>query len=85
MGKASTRPRIELDGVTVKVIRPQDMPLQVANGNFDLAITGRDWLRDHLYRFPSSPVDKVLDLGFGKVRIVAVVGGDLPGFKHRVI
>ena len=78
VGKASTRPRIELDGVTVKVIRPQDMPLQVANGNFDLAITGRDWLRDHLYRFPSSPVDKVLDLGFGKGRIVAVVGGDLP-------
>ena len=24
------------------------MPLQVANGNFDLAITGRDWLTDHL-------------------------------------
>jgi len=77
VGKASTRPRIELDGVTVKVIRPQDMPLQVANGNFDLAITGRDWLRDHLYRFPSSPVDEVLDLGFGKVRIVAVVSKDL--------
>jgi len=77
VGKATSRPRIGLDGVAVKVIRPQDMPLQVANGNFDLAITGRDWLRDHLYRFPSSPVDEVLDLGFGKVRIVAVVGGDL--------
>jgi ATP phosphoribosyltransferase len=77
VGKASTRPRIELDGVAVKVIRPQDMPLQVANGNFDLAITGRDWLSDHLYRFPSSPVDEVLDLGFGKVRIVAVVSKDL--------
>jgi ATP phosphoribosyltransferase len=77
VGKASTRPRIDIDGVAVKVIRPQDMPLQVANGNFDLAITGRDWLRDHLYRFPSSPVDEVLDLGFGKVRIVAVVSEDL--------
>jgi len=77
VGKATSRPRIGLDGVAGKVIRPQDMPLQVANGNFDLAITGRDWLRDHLYRFPSSPVDEVLDLGFGKVRIVAVVGGDL--------
>ena len=75
--KASTRPWIELDGVTVKVIRPQDMPLQVANGNFDLAITGRDWLKDHLYRFPSSPVDEVLVLGFGKVRIVVVVSKDL--------
>ena len=49
------------------------MPLQVANGNFDLAITGRDWLRDHHFRFPSSPVEELLQLGFGKVRIVAVV------------
>ena len=77
VGKATSRPRIDLDGVTVKVIRPQDMPLQVANGNFDLAITGRDWLRDHLYRFPSSPVDEVLVLGFGKVKIVVVVSKDL--------
>ena len=67
------RPTIKLAGVTIKVIRPQDMPLQVANGNFDLAITGRDWLTDHLYQFPSSPVSVLLDLGYGKVRIVAVV------------
>ncbi len=77
VGRAVSRPCIDLDGVTVKVIRPQDMPQQVANGNFDLAITGRDWLRDHLYRFPSSPVDEVLGLGFGKVRIVAVVSNNL--------
>ncbi len=72
------RPAIGLEGVTVKVIRPQDMPLQVANGNFDLAISGRDWLTDHLYQFPSSPVTGLLDLKFGWVRIVAVVTRDLP-------
>ena len=71
------RPTTNLEGIVIKVIRPQDMPLQVANGNFDLAITGRDWLRDHFYRFPSSPVDEVLVLGFGKVRIVVVVSKDL--------
>jgi len=71
------RPGVNLDGVMVKVIRPQDMPLQVANGNFDLAITGRDWLREHLYQFPSSPVAELLDLGFGRVRIVAVVSQDM--------
>lgn len=70
---SSRRPDINLEGVKVKMIRPQDMPLQVANENFDLAITGQDWLSDHLYRFPSSPVEEVLDLGFGQVRIVAVV------------
>ena len=72
------RPTTNLDGVTIKVIRPQDMPLQVANGNFDLAITGRDWLTEHLNSFPSSPATELLDLKFGKVRIVAVVSRDLP-------
>jgi len=71
------RPTIDLAGVMVKVIRPQDMPSQVANRNFDLAITGRDWLTEHLYRFPSSPVAELLDLKFGKVKIVAVVSGNL--------
>jgi len=72
------RPVSNLDGVVFKVIRPQDMPLQVANGNFDLAITGKDWLRNHLYQFPSSPVTELLDLKFGWVRIVAVVSNNLP-------
>jgi len=72
------RPATNLDGVMVKVIRPQDMPLQVANGNFDLAITGQDWLTEHLNAFPSSPVTELLDLKFGRVRMVAVVSNDLP-------
>ncbi|MBI2860896.1 MAG: ATP phosphoribosyltransferase [Chloroflexi bacterium] len=72
------RPAIALDKVSAKVIRPQDMPLQVANGNFDLAITGSDWLKDHLYQFPSSPVRKLVDLRFGWVRIVAVTSQEVP-------
>jgi len=64
--------------VAVKVIRPQDMPAQVANGNFDLALSGTDWLREHKIRFPNSPVDPVplLKLGLGKVRIVAAAHQD---------
>jgi len=71
------RPTTNLDDVVIKVIRPQDMPLQVANGNFDLAITGKDWLMEHLYQFPSSPITELLDLKFGKVKIVAVISKDL--------
>ncbi len=71
------RPEINIDGVAVKVVRPQDMPLQVANGNFDLAITGRDWLTEHLCQFPSSPVRELLDLKFSRVRLVAVVSREL--------
>jgi ATP phosphoribosyltransferase len=74
----SRRPSADLDWLGIKVIRPQDMPLQVANGNFDLAITGEDWLQEHLCRFPSSPVKKLFALGFGAVKIVAAVSQDMP-------
>lgn len=76
--QGNRRPAIKMEGVVAKVIRPQDMPLQVANGNFDLAITGRDWLTDHLAAFPSSPVQELLDLKFGWVKIVAVVSNQVP-------
>jgi ATP phosphoribosyltransferase len=72
------RPKTNLDGVVIKVIRPQDMPLQVANDSFDLAITGIDWVTDHLDAFPSSPVQPLADLKLGWVKIVAVVGNYVP-------
>ena len=72
-GIAVRRPRIEIDGVEAKVIRPQDMPQQVALGHFDLAITGRDWLMDHLVQFPSSPVEEVLGLGRARYELAAIV------------
>jgi len=75
--KGNRRPRVNLEGVSIKVIRPQDMPLQVANDNFDLAITGRDWLTEHLCQFPSSPVKELADLKLGRVKVVAVVSQKL--------
>ncbi len=66
-----------MTGVTVKVIRPQDIPQQVASGNFDLAITGRDWLNEHLIQFPSSPVRELVDFNLGRVKLVAVVSREL--------
>ena len=75
--KGNRRPKINLDSVSVKVIRPQDMPPQVANDNFDLAITGRDWLTEHLCQFPSSPVKELADLKLGRVKVVAVVSLEL--------
>lgn len=83
------RPKINIEGVMVKVIRPQDMPLQVSNGNFDLAVTGRDWLTEHLDQFPSSPVRELLDLKSSRVRVVAVVSqelsvGDTSGLRQLI-
>ena len=76
--EVSRRPSADLDWLGIKVIRPQDMPLQVANGNVDLAITGEDWLREHLHRFPSSPVKKLFALDFATVKIVAAVSQEMP-------
>ena len=75
---SSRRPTADLDWLGIKVIRPQDMPLQVANGNFDLAITGEDWLRENLCRFPSSPVKELFSLGFGAVKVVAAISQEIP-------
>lgn len=73
----SQRPASGSADIEIKVIRPQDMPQQVALGNFDLAMTGRDWLWDHLRCFPNSPVEEIADLGYGRYTIAAVVSDDL--------
>lgn len=70
-GKLERRPR--MDGADVKVIRPQDMPQQVALGQFDLAVTGRDVLFDYLVQFPSSPVREIIDLGRSRYGLAAIV------------
>ncbi|MDM8522920.1 ATP phosphoribosyltransferase [Desulfococcaceae bacterium HSG8] len=67
---------IQPELVAAKVIRPQDMPTHVANANFDIAISGTDWLAEHRQRFPKSPVIEKLRLGFGQVRIVVAVHQD---------
>jgi len=72
------RPASGIEGLEVKVIRPQDMPAQVALGNFDLAVTGRDCLLDHQYAFPSTPVSEVADLHRSRYMQAAVVAEDLP-------
>lgn len=73
-----TRPWSGIEGLSLKVIRPQDMPQQVALGNFDLAITGRDWVLDHTAAFPSSPVREVADLQRSRYSISVVVDERMP-------
>jgi ATP phosphoribosyltransferase len=72
-GTVVRRPQSDVEGVEIKVIRPQDMPQQVALGQFDLAVTGRDVLFDHLVAFPSSPVHEIIDLGRSKYSLAVIV------------
>ena len=72
------RPVSLVDGLEIKVIRPQDMAAQVAVGNYDLAVTGRDWLQDHRWQFPASPVREGVDLKRSRYSIAAAVSEDVP-------
>jgi ATP phosphoribosyltransferase len=72
------RPQSVVDGLEVKVIRPQDMATLVATGDIDIAITGRDCLMEHRFAFPSTPVVELLDLNRGQYNLSAVVSQDLP-------
>ena len=72
------RPESPVPGLEIKVIRPHDMPQLVATGEMDLAVTGRDCVMEHLSRFPSSPVEEVLDLRRGQFNLAAVVSEEVP-------
>jgi ATP phosphoribosyltransferase len=77
------RPEPGIPGLEVKVVRPQDMPQMVALGAFDLAVTGVDWLQEHLARFPSSPVRMAVDLGRSRYKIGPVVDEAFPAATTR--
>ena len=67
-------PRID----DVRILRPQEIPRYVAEGLFDLGITGRDWIEE-----TASEVVSLGQLEYSKVsaqpvRIVVAVAGDSP-------
>ena len=67
-------PRID----DVRILRPQEIPRYVAEGLFDLGITGRDWVEE-----TGSDVVSLGELHYSKtsdnpVRIVLAVAGDSP-------
>ena len=67
-------PRIE----SVRILRPQEIPRYVAEGMFDLGITGRDWIEE-----TASKVESLGELQYSKatskpIRMVVAVAGDSP-------
>ena len=59
--------RVFLDDpdITVKMLRPQEIPNMVAEGLYDVGITGKDWVGE-----TDSDVEPVLDLEYGRIRLV---------------
>ncbi len=62
----------------VRILRPQEIPVYVAEGLFDIGITGRDWVEE-----TSSDVVSLGELHYSKatslpIRVVVAVAGDSP-------
>ncbi|NND74868.1 MAG: ATP phosphoribosyltransferase [Ilumatobacter sp.] len=67
-------PRID----SVRILRPQEIPSYVAEGLFDIGITGRDWVEE-----TGSVVESLGELKYSKntakpIRMVVAVAGDSP-------
>jgi ATP phosphoribosyltransferase len=67
-------PRIE----SVRILRPQEIPTYVAEGLFDIGITGRDWVNE-----TGAVVQSLGELKYSKntskpIRMVVAVAGDSP-------
>lgn len=67
-------PRIE----SVRILRPQEIPMYVAEGLFDVGITGRDWVEE-----TGSVVETLGELKYSKatsnpIKLVVAVAGDNP-------
>ncbi len=61
---------------SVRILRPQEIPVYVAEGLFDLGITGRDWVTE-----TDAAVESLGELRYSKatskpVRVVVAVAGD---------
>jgi ATP phosphoribosyltransferase len=70
-------PRID----SVRILRPQEIPMYVAEGLFDIGITGRDWVEE-----TGSVVESLGELKYSKatnnpIQLVVAVAGDNPATR----
>ncbi|GIT66520.1 MAG: hypothetical protein Ct9H300mP24_8980 [Candidatus Neomarinimicrobiota bacterium] len=62
------RPIINDDSISVKILRPQEIPKNIQEGTQDVGISGEDWEKEN-----KADVVKLLNLDYGKVRIVVAL------------
>ncbi len=62
--------RVFLDdpNIIVKMLRPQEIPTLVADGLYDVGITGKDWVGE-----TKADVEAILDLEYGKIKLVVAI------------
>ena len=62
--------RVYLDDpqISVKMLRPQEIPNLVSEGLYDVGITGQDWIEE-----TKANVEPILDLEYGKIKLVIAI------------
>jgi ATP phosphoribosyltransferase len=86
-GSRNYRPKISLDGVEVKLLKPQNIVEMLHLGSRDIGFAGADWAAEL-----GADLVEVLDTGLDPVRLVAAAprdmldasGGELPK-RHLVV
>jgi len=69
-GSKSYRAKIGIDDVVVKIFKPQEIPILVARGEYDLGISGLDWYSESQCE---GNVEDLVDLGYGRVDVVLAI------------
>lgn len=62
------RPAINDPKIELKILRPQEIPIQVAEGLHDIGITGEDWVEE-----TGADIQTLLNMEYGRVRMVIAV------------
>jgi ATP phosphoribosyltransferase len=62
------RPTINDPKIELKILRPQEIPVFVAEGLQDVGITGQDWIRE-----TRADVEILQNLEYGKIKLVVAV------------
>jgi ATP phosphoribosyltransferase len=62
------RPTINDPKIELKILRPQEIPVFVAEGLQDVGITGQDWIKE-----TGADVEVLQNLEYGKIRLVIAI------------
>lgn len=64
----SYRPVINDPEIELRILRPQEIPILVSEGLYDIGISGLDWVRETY-----ADVEMLQNLEYGRIRLVAAV------------
>ena len=71
VGERSYTVRLPDPSIATKQLRPQEIPMLVERGSYDIGITGADWVAES-----GADIHKMLSLGYGRIKLVSAMASD---------